>query len=75
MKNLSIIALLLSHLIFSQTKDIEFGKISREEIEMMSYEQDEEAKAVILYDRGKSIFFDTFTKIEGSKFSLLENIL
>ncbi|WP_027076658.1 DUF3857 domain-containing protein [Maribacter antarcticus] len=59
MKNLLIISLLLSQLAYSQTKEIEFGKISQGEIEMKSYEKDKEAKAVILYDKGKSLFFDS----------------
>lgn len=59
MKNLLILGLLVSQLAFSQKKEIEFGNISKEEIEMKSYEKDKEVKAVILYDIGKSIFFDT----------------
>ncbi len=59
MKNLLIICLLLSQIAYSQTKEIEFGKISQEEIEMEGYEKDEDAKAVILSDIGESIFFDT----------------
>jgi hypothetical protein len=59
MKNLLIIGLLLSQFAYSQKQKIEFGKISQEEIEMKSYEKDKEAKAVILFDKGKSIFFDT----------------
>lgn len=43
----------------SQKKEIEFGKMSNQELELASYDKDKEAKAVILYDKGKSIFFDT----------------
>jgi len=59
MKNLLLSLLFLSQLAHSQSKEIQFGKISQEEIEMNSYEKDKEAKAVILYDKGQSIFFDT----------------
>lgn len=59
MKHLLIIGLFFSQLAYSQTKEIEFGKIPRGEMEMKSYEKDKEAKAVILYDKGQSIFFDT----------------
>jgi len=58
-KNLLIVSLLLSQFAYSQKLEIAFGKISQEEIEMKSYEKDKEAKAVILYDKGQSIFFDT----------------
>lgn len=43
----------------SQKKEIEFGKVTNQELEMTGYDKDEEAKAVVLYDKGKSIFFDT----------------
>lgn len=59
MKILLIISLLLSQFTYAQKLEIEFGKISREEIEMKNYEKDIQAKAVILYDKGNSIFFDT----------------
>lgn len=59
MKNLLIISLLLSQFAYSQKLEKEFGKISQEEIEMKSYEKDKEAKAVILFDKGNSVFFDT----------------
>lgn len=59
MKILLIISLLLSQFTYAQKLEIEFGKISQEEIEMKSYEKDKGAKAVILYDKGNSIFFDT----------------
>lgn len=59
MKNLLITVLFFGQLAHSQTKEIQFGKISQEEIEMTSYEKDKEAKAVILHDKGQSIFFDT----------------
>ncbi|MDR6241074.1 DUF3857 domain-containing protein [Aureibacter tunicatorum] len=43
---------------WAQTKSIEFGKITQEEIEMTSYEKDPEAKALILYDKGESSFIE-----------------
>ena len=43
----------------AQTTQLVFGNISMEEMTMESYEKDPEAKAVILYDKGESIFFDT----------------
>ena len=43
----------------SQKVEVEFGRVSPEEMEMTIYEKDKEAKAVILYDKGESIFFDT----------------
>ncbi|MBI6121167.1 DUF3857 domain-containing protein [Salegentibacter maritimus] len=58
MRNLLFISLLLSQFVFSQKKDLEFGVISDSEIEMKYYEKDKEAKAVVLYDKGESIFFD-----------------
>jgi len=59
MKYLLIICFLLCQYAYSQKIELEFGKLSREEIEMKSYEKDQEAKAVILYDKGTSVFFDT----------------
>ncbi|MGE0090389.1 MAG: transglutaminase domain-containing protein [Bacteroidales bacterium] len=59
MKILLTLSLLLSQFTYSQKLELEFGKISREEIEMKSYEKDKEAKAVILYDKGNSVFFET----------------
>jgi len=59
MKFLLIFSLLLSQYTYAQKLVVEFGKISQEEIEMKSYEKDKQAKAVILYDKGNSIFFDT----------------
>jgi hypothetical protein len=56
---LVILSLLIASQVLSQTKEIEFGKISTQEIEMICYEKDKEAKAVVLYDKGKSIFFHT----------------
>ena len=43
----------------SQEKEIEFGKILTRDLEMESYDKDKEAKAIILYDKGESFFFDT----------------
>ena len=59
MKIILVISLLLSQFAFSQKKEVEFGEISKKEIEMKMYEKDKEAKAVVLYDKGKTIFFDT----------------
>jgi hypothetical protein len=59
MKKLLIISLFLSQFAYSQKLEIEFGKVSQKEIDMIHYEKDKEAKAVILYDKGNSIFFNT----------------
>ena len=60
MKNLLIIfSLFISSHVISQKKEIKFGEISTQEIEMPNYEKDPEAKAVVLFDVGKAIFFDT----------------
>ena len=60
MKILFIIpSLLIIHPIFSQKMDVEFGQLSAGEMEMTHYEKDKEAKAVVLFDIGKSIFYDT----------------
>lgn len=59
MKILVIFGMLISQISLAQKLEIEYGKISQKEFEMESYEKDIEAKAVILYDKGKSIFFDT----------------
>ena len=55
----SLLCLLTSHMLISQRMELTFGAISPDEIEMTSYEKDEEAKAVVLYDKGESVFFDT----------------
>lgn len=54
-----ILSLLICSQLFSQKVVKEFGVISLDEIKMNSYEKDKEAKAVVLYDKGKSIFYDT----------------
>lgn len=59
LKILLIFNFLLCHFAYSQNIEIVFGKITQEEIEMENYEKDKDAKAVILYDKGQSIFFDT----------------
>ena len=59
MKNLLTFFLLLSQFSYSQKLEIEFGKISQQEIEMKSYEKDKEAKAVVLFDKGSSVFFES----------------
>ena len=51
---------LFIHLVsFSQNYEKNFGEISREEIEMTSYEKDSSAGAVVLFDIGKSKFIST----------------
>lgn len=58
-KILTLFGLLLFLKVFPQQEKITFGKISAQEIEMKAYEKDPKAKAVILYDIGRSLFFDT----------------
>lgn len=51
MKNrtlLALLALLASLLLLHAAPDYKFGKVSKEELEMSSYEPDPEARAVIL---------------------------
>lgn len=59
--NLVTVALMMLTVspVSAQTIEAVFGKISAEEIEMKSYEKDPDAEAVVLYDKGKSVFFDT----------------
>lgn len=52
-------ALSISSFGFSQTQEIVFGYVGLQEMEMTNYEKDPEAKAVVLYDRGESVFFDS----------------
>lgn len=60
MKSLLIIfSLFISSHVLSQKKEIKYGEIPKREIEMTYYEKDPEAKAVVLFDVGKSIFIDT----------------
>ncbi len=44
---------------FAQQVNLEFGKVTKEELEMNAYELDPSAEAVVLYDKGESYFFDT----------------
>lgn len=53
------LSLLIGGQALSQRKEVEFGDIPLRELEMESYHKDKEAKAIVLYDKGKSIFFDT----------------
>ncbi|ALO16760.1 hypothetical protein L21SP5_03145 [Salinivirga cyanobacteriivorans] len=55
-----VIALLLlvSGSVSGQFEDQEFGVISQKEIDMESYPEDPESGAVVLFDKGKSVFFD-----------------
>lgn len=41
---------------FAQRKVEIFGEISQEEINLTSYEKDKDAKAIVIYDKGKSEF-------------------
>ncbi len=60
MKKLIVLFVICScHQIYAQKLNINFGTISAEELEMTEYEQDKDAKAVILYDRGESKFIDS----------------
>ena len=45
----------------SQIEERRFMKMTPEEIQLETYKKDPEAGAVVLYDSGKSIFFDTPT--------------
>ena len=56
---LVILGLIIGPHALSQKKEMKFGVITSQEFEMTSYEKDKEAKAVILYDKGNSVFFDT----------------
>lgn len=53
------LVLFLSLQVFAQEAKREFGKISKNEIELKSYNKDPDAGAVVLFDVGESIFFDT----------------
>ncbi|WP_321286751.1 DUF3857 and transglutaminase domain-containing protein [uncultured Sunxiuqinia sp.] len=44
---------------YAQEYSRDFGVISKEEWDLKTYDKDPEAPAVILFDQGKSIFFDT----------------
>lgn len=55
---LVILSLFITGQIFSQEMELAFGEISSEEMQMKRYEKDQDAKAVVLYDKGKSIFFE-----------------
>ncbi|MDO3695785.1 DUF3857 domain-containing protein [Wenyingzhuangia sp. chi5] len=54
-----ILSLFITSLVHSQKLDVKFGEFSREEIKMSSYEKDTTAKAVVLFDIGKTSFMDT----------------
>ncbi len=54
-----IFFLLFSQFVYSQIEEREFGVISVDEYDMEIYDKDKDAKAVILYDKGKSIFYKT----------------
>lgn len=44
---------------FSQEEKSEFGRVTLEELELEAYEKDQEAPAVVLFDKGESYFYDT----------------
>ncbi len=57
MKNLIFILLtLVTNQVYTQQVTKTFGNFSEEEINMTAYEEDEDAKAVVLYDKGISEF-------------------
>ena len=59
LKNLIIISSLLFYQItIAQKPSQEFGNINLEELKMIEYEDDKEAEAVVLFDLGKSYFFE-----------------
>ncbi|HKJ48511.1 MAG TPA: hypothetical protein VJ973_05445 [Christiangramia sp.] len=43
----------------AQKKEVQFGKITADERQMSLYQKDTTAKAVVLFDIGESLFFDT----------------
>ena len=53
-----IISLLLSQLIMAQEYNYDFGKMSKEEMELTCYDKDPSANAIILYDIGKAEFIN-----------------
>lgn len=60
MKNIFILLITLIFLpAHAQKMSIEFGEIGSQESKMNSYENDPDAKAVVLYDRGESVFIDS----------------
>lgn len=60
MKNLlPFLILLIGLQSLAQKKEVQFGKITADEIQMNSYKKDTTAKAVVLFDKGESLFFDT----------------
>jgi len=54
-----ILLLLVSNFTFSQESQMQFGVISEYEQNLKSYKKDPKAEAVVIFDIGKSIFFDT----------------
>jgi len=54
-----ILLLLLSSFTFSQKSKMQFGIINQYEQNLKSYKKDPKAEAVVIFDIGKSIFFDT----------------
>lgn len=49
---------LMAMIVSAQQQQKEFGKIDLEEIAMTRYDKDPDAKAVVLYDKGKTLFED-----------------
>ena len=53
---LTLPAVLFCSLLYAQTPDYRFGKVSEDELTMSSYEKDADADAVILYEEAKLYF-------------------
>lgn len=54
-----ILLLLVSSFTFSQKSQFQLGNINEYEQNLKSYKKDPKAEAVVIFDIGKSIFFDT----------------
>ena len=58
---------LLAIQVFAQNKNLNFGKVSEAEKNLITYEKDPEAGAVMLYERG-----DTYFKVNDDKVSMVK---
>lgn len=56
---LVVIALFLFQPLVAQTLTSEFGVVRKDDLALAVYEKDPEAEAVVLFDVGESVFFDT----------------
>lgn len=56
---LFITLIFITNFAISQETKMKFGLITQKEIDLVSYDKDKEAEAVILFDIGKSLFIDT----------------